>query len=104
MIIIIIFEKMKYKLYTSSKKAWQGMIEEIRKAQKSIYIEMYIFLNDTSDKYDFFGALKERADNGVQVIIVTDYKGSFGLRPPKKSESLNTEPILDDSFENEENI
>lgn len=80
MIIIIIFEKMKYKLYTSSKKAWQGMIEEIRKAQKSIYIEMYIFLNDTSDKYDFFGALKERADNGVQVIIVMDYKGSFDLK------------------------
>ncbi len=70
---------MKYKLYTTSKKAWRAMIAEIKKAKKFIYIEMYIFMDDTSKHYDFFGALKERAANGVQVVIVADSFGSYSL-------------------------
>ncbi|HPT08332.1 MAG TPA: phosphatidylserine/phosphatidylglycerophosphate/cardiolipin synthase family protein [bacterium] len=70
---------MKYKLYTTSKKAWRAMIAEIKKAKKFVYIEMYIFLDDTSKHYDFFGALKERALSGVQVVIVADSFGSYAL-------------------------
>ena len=49
---------MKYKLYTTSVKAWDAMIESIDEAQKSIYLEMYIFLDDTNESHDFIGKLK----------------------------------------------
>lgn len=56
------------------------MIREINQAQFSIYIEMYIFLDDTSASYNFFGALKEKASNGVEVILVLDSFGSSELK------------------------
>lgn len=71
---------MKFQLYTTSKKAWSGMIEEIKKAQKSIYIEMYIFIDDLSDPYDFIEILKAKALEGLSVILVADSFGSFFLR------------------------
>lgn len=71
---------MKYKLYTTSKKTWKAMIEEIKKAKKFIYIEMYIFEIDNSDKHDFIGALKERAKSGIEIVIVADYFGSIDLK------------------------
>jgi len=71
---------MKYKLYTTSKKAWRAMIEEIKKAKKSIYIEMYIFVDDVSEKYNFIGALRDRAKDGVNIVIVADSFGSSELR------------------------
>lgn len=58
------------------------MIEEMKKARKSIFIEMYIFVDDTSKQYDFFKVLKDRAAQGVQVVIVAD---SFGSSDLKKS-------------------
>ena len=71
---------MKYKLYTTSKKAWRGMINEIKKARKFIYIEMYIFIGDTSESHDFFSVLKERASAGVEVVVVADSLGSSDLK------------------------
>jgi len=71
---------MKYKLYAKSSKAWKGMISEIKKAKKSIYIEIYILILDTSDKYDFVSALKERAAAGLDVVIITDSFGSSELK------------------------
>ena len=70
---------MKYKLYTTSEKAWDGMIAAIRQAQKSVFIEMYIFLDDTKITHDFFGALRERLAAGVKVVIIADAYGSFEL-------------------------
>ena len=32
---------MKYRLYTTSQKAWDGMLAAISQAKKSIYLEMY---------------------------------------------------------------
>jgi len=52
------------------------MIEEISLAKKSIYLEMYIFLNDTARSHDFIGKLKEKASTGLRVIIVVDAYGS----------------------------
>lgn len=71
---------MKYKLYTTSKKAWRGMMEAIKKAKKSIYIEMYIFVDDTDSPYDFKNILKEKAKNGLEVVIVADSFGSSDLK------------------------
>lgn len=71
---------MKYKLYTTSVKAWDAMIKNIDQAKKSIYIEMYIFLDDTAKSHDFIGKLKEKAASGVHVVIVADAYGSKDLK------------------------
>ena len=71
---------MKYKLYTTSLKAWDAMIESIDLAKKSIYIEMYIFLDDTKKSHDFLGKLKQKARAGVRVVIVADAYGSKILK------------------------
>jgi cardiolipin synthase len=71
---------MRYKLYTTSQKAWDGMIEAIYKAEKSIFIEMYIFLDDTRLTHDFFGALKKKLAVGVKVVIIADAYGSLELK------------------------
>lgn len=71
---------MKYQIYTTSKKTWDAMIKTINQAQKSIYIEMYIFLDDTTESHDFIGKLKQKAREGVQVIIVADAFGSSELK------------------------
>lgn len=71
---------MKYRLYSTSLKAWDAMLEVIKQAQKSIYIEMYIFLDDTGESHDFAGLLKEKARQGVQVIVVADAYGSSELK------------------------
>lgn len=72
---------MKYRLYTTSIKAWNAMLESINQAKESIYIEMYIFLDDTGQEHDFIGALLAKAKAGVQIIIVAD---SFGSKNIKK--------------------
>jgi len=71
---------MKYQLYTSSKKTWSAMLAALKKAEKSIYIEMYIFLDDTRASHDFFSLLKSKAHSGVKVVIVADAFGSMDLK------------------------
>lgn len=71
---------MKYKLYTTSCKAWDAMIESIEQAKKCIYLEMYIFLDDTRQSHDFIGKLKEKATAGLKVIVVADAFGSKALK------------------------
>lgn len=71
---------MKYRLYTTSKKAWTAMLASISSARHSIYIEMYIFLDDTAGSHDFIGRLKSKAEAGVRVIIIADALGSAGLK------------------------
>ncbi|MDA3802884.1 MAG: phosphatidylserine/phosphatidylglycerophosphate/cardiolipin synthase family protein [Patescibacteria group bacterium] len=67
---------MKYRFYTTSKKAWVGMLKTINVAKKSIYLEMYIFLDDNEKKYDFVEALKKKAKQGVDISIIADVYGS----------------------------
>ena len=74
---------MKYTFFTNSRRTWTSMFEEISKAQKSIYLEMYIFNNDT--KIDFFNLLRIKAQDGVKVKIILD---SFGSNELSK-ESIN---------------
>lgn len=69
---------MRYHFYTTSEKAWKGMLFAISGARKSIYLEMYIFQNDTAG-YDFFAALEKKAHEGVRVAVVLDAFGSYGL-------------------------
>jgi cardiolipin synthase len=69
---------MRYHFYTTSEKAWKGMLSAITGAKKSIYLEMYIFQNDTTG-YDFLSELEKKASEGVLVIIILDAFGSYGL-------------------------
>lgn len=70
---------MKYRLFTTSQRAWDGMFKAMLKAQTSIYLEMYIFLNDTKQTHDFFRLLKEKVQSGVEVVIIADSYGSSSL-------------------------
>lgn len=69
---------MNYEFFTNSEKAWESMFSAIKSAQKSIYLEMYIFQNDI-DEFDFFKLLKEKAKLGLQVKLILDSYGSVGL-------------------------
>lgn len=71
---------MKYRLYTTSQKAWDGMFKAMSQAQKSIYMEMYIFLDDTQATHNFLGLIKDKAKAGVEVVIIADAYGSSSLR------------------------
>ena len=44
---------MAYRFYTTTEKARNSMIKAICLADKSIYIEMYIFADDTKPTHDF---------------------------------------------------
>jgi cardiolipin synthase len=71
---------MKYRIYTTSKKAWDAMIKSILGATESIYMEMYIFLGDTNTTHDFLGILKRKAQSGVEVVLIVDAFGSMDLK------------------------
>jgi cardiolipin synthase A/B len=71
---------MKYKLYKTSWKAWDAMLHAIDQAKKSVYLEMYIFLDDTSESHDFLGKLKQKAREGLRVVIIADSFGSSELK------------------------
>jgi cardiolipin synthase len=71
---------MKYRLYTTSNKAWDGMFKAMAKAARSIYLEMYILVDDTNKTHNFFQLLKDKAKSGVEVVIIADAYGSSSLK------------------------
>ncbi len=70
---------MKYLFYTTSQSAWDGLYNTMQSAETSIYLEMYIFVDDTKQASDFITLLSDKAKNGVRVRIVLDWFGSFSL-------------------------
>jgi cardiolipin synthase len=54
------------------------MLEVISKAQKSIYLQMYVFQDDMN-KYNFFDTLKNRAKEGIKIKLILDSFGSIDL-------------------------
>jgi cardiolipin synthase len=69
---------MRYAFYTTSEKAWDAMLDTIRGAEKSVYMEMYIFVDNT-ETHHFFDILKEKARRGVKVKLILDSLGSNEL-------------------------
>jgi cardiolipin synthase len=53
------------------------MLSTIQQAQKSVYLEMYIFEESTHG--DFVSALIARATAGVRVVVILDALGSYNL-------------------------
>jgi cardiolipin synthase A/B len=70
---------MKFKLYTKTEKAVSAMFDAISTATKNIYIEMYIFSDDTQDSHDFIQALESKAKEGITIILILDAFGSLDL-------------------------
>ena len=56
------------------------MFKAMAAAQKSIYLEMYIFLGDTQATYNFLGLLRDKAKAGLEVVVIADAFGSAGLK------------------------
>lgn len=71
---------MRYRFYTTSEKAWDAMLKYIAGAQKFIFVEMYIFVDNT-DTHKFFELLKEKARSGVKIKIIVDSFGSSEINP-----------------------
>jgi len=70
---------MRHLFYTTSEEAWEGLRKAIEKAEKSIYLEMYIFLDDTPEADYLINVICQKAERGVSVKIILDGFGSFGL-------------------------
>ena len=70
---------MKYKIYSKTNKFLDGLRKDIHEAKTSIYIEMYIFLDDNKKPYNFIQALINKAKEGIQVVLVLDAFGSKEL-------------------------
>lgn len=67
---------MKYKIFTTSEKAWEAMQASIALAKKSVYLEMYIVGDDVRGR-EFLETLEAAAKRGVKVIAILDIVGSF---------------------------
>ncbi len=67
-----------YQIYTNTQEAMDAMYQAILAAKKSIYWEVYAFVDDEAGK-PFFTALEEKAKAGVDVKIIVDSMGSSEL-------------------------
>lgn len=70
---------MKYRVYSKTRKFLDALWKDIDNAKSSIYIEMYIFLDDNKKPYDFIEALIIKAKAWVKVALVLDAFGSREL-------------------------
>ncbi len=65
-------------IYSTSKTAWNAMYEAISQAKKSVYWELYIFVDDEAGAR-FFDLLSKKATEGVDVKLIIDALGSFSV-------------------------
>jgi cardiolipin synthase A/B len=74
----MIMSESMYNIYHLSRDAWDAMYESIEKAKKSVYWEQYIFVDDSAGQR-FFDLLEKKAKDGVDVKVIVDSMGSYGL-------------------------
>jgi len=67
-----------YQFYHTTTEAWDAMYQAILTSQKSIYWEVYSLIDDAAGER-FIEALCAKASSGVEVKIIIDAVGSFGL-------------------------
>lgn len=67
-----------YQIYGRTQEAMDAMYQAILAAKKSIYWEVYTFIDDAAGK-PFFTVLEEKARAGVDVKIIVDSMGSSEL-------------------------
>jgi len=67
-----------YHFYSSTISTWEAMYQDLLGATKSIYWEIYTFVDDKAGNR-FVDLLCEKAKQGVDVKIIIDAFGSFAL-------------------------
>ncbi len=65
-------------LYTTGRKGLRAMLAAIERAERRIHLETYILRADDVGR-EFLESLAERASDGVEVRVLYDAIGSFGL-------------------------
>lgn len=68
--------KNSFEMYTNGVKSFEAFMEAIKAAKKNIYIQTYVFKNDTTSKL-VINALEKKAAEGVEVKMMIDSLGSF---------------------------
>ena len=67
-----------FTLYKSTHEAWTHMLRECELAEKTIFIEQYIFQDDEIGK-QFINIFKEKVSKGIKVRILADMVGSYNF-------------------------
>lgn len=67
-----------YKFFNTTLATWEAMYQAIAAAKKSVYFEMYSFINDLAGS-KFVDLLRVKAKEGVDVRIIVDGFGSLEL-------------------------
>ncbi len=70
---------MLYNFYTTTQSARNAMMESIKSAEKSIYLEMYIFVDDTYPSHDFIWILKDKLRKWVRLVMIVDVLWSLSF-------------------------
>ncbi|MDE7402163.1 MAG: cardiolipin synthase [Muribaculaceae bacterium] len=68
----------KLDIFTTGHQKFEALKEDLRHAQRSIYLQYYIFLNDTIGR-EISEILKLKASQGVDVRVIYDHVGSFSV-------------------------
>lgn len=68
-------DQLSYQFYKTTAEAWDSMYEAIVNAQKNIFWEVYIFIDDSIGN-KFLQALADKSRSGVEVKIIIDGFGS----------------------------
>lgn len=66
-------------IFTTGEQKFKTLKEDLRGATSSIYLQYYIFLDDTLGS-EIAGILMEKARQGVDVRVIYDHVGSFSVR------------------------
>jgi cardiolipin synthase A/B len=70
-------KKLNYNIFTQNKELYTGMLADIEKAEKFVFLETYIFQNDKVGTR-FKDILKQKAKQGIEVRVLLDGIGTFG--------------------------
>ena len=67
-----------YKIYKNTASSWEAMYESLLNAKKSIFWEIYIFIDDEEGK-KFVEVLAQKAREGLEIKLILDALGSSGF-------------------------
>jgi len=81
-----------WQFYLNSEDAWEGMLADCVKAEKSIDFEQFILVNDEIGKR-FFDVFIEKVKQGVKVRLICDSAGSYGFYNSSFSKKLIKEGL-----------
>lgn len=81
-----------WKIFTDNEDAWNSILSDCAKAQKSIVLEQFIFVNDEFGR-ELLEICKKRAQAGVNIRFLWDAAGSFSFWGSNIAHELGKEKI-----------